>query len=153
MTVPFRRRYPDGENLANLSSPSLRVFSDEKQSKRMAVTIKKIGLFALIVATSSLVACKEDAPSVVQGAHKNTASTAEEHCYTESPYLAVGAGIDAPGNRLEVDIPPVGQAAICSNNNQFRFGSGITDITGVVANTSGFGKEDPAQVLGGIHQC
>lgn len=119
----------------------------------MAVTIKKIGLFALITATSSLVGCKEDARSVAQGPQKNTASAPEERCYTESPYLAVGACINAPGNRLEVDIPPVGQAAICSNNSQFRFGSGIYDITGVVAITSGFGKEDPAQVLGGIHQC
>ncbi len=72
-------------------------------------------------------------------------------CVLNSPYLAVGEGLDAPG-RLEVTVPAVGTPASCANNQQFRFGSGLYDITGVVANTSGMGWENPAQVFGGLHQ-
>ncbi len=72
-------------------------------------------------------------------------------CVQNSPYLAVGEGLDAPG-RLEVDVPAVGKASSCVDNREFRFGSGLYDITGVVANTSGMGWENPAQVFGGLHQ-
>ncbi|HEY1077994.1 MAG TPA: neutral/alkaline non-lysosomal ceramidase N-terminal domain-containing protein [Fontimonas sp.] len=72
-------------------------------------------------------------------------------CTLRSPYLSVGAGLDAPG-RLEVDVPAVGKASSCADNREFRFGSGLYDITGVVANTSGMGWENPAQVFGGLHQ-
>jgi neutral ceramidase len=71
-------------------------------------------------------------------------------CVAESPRLDIGAGLDAPG-RLEVDTPPVGKAAACATNTDFRFGAGLYDITGVVANTSGMGWENPAQVFGGLH--
>lgn len=72
-------------------------------------------------------------------------------CVTKSPYLKVGAGLDAPG-RLDVAVPRVGEPASCKGNRQFRFGSGLHDITGVVANTSGMGWENPAQVFAGLHQ-
>lgn len=73
-------------------------------------------------------------------------------CVLKSPYRQVGAGIDAPGNKLEVDAPPAGRAAgPCGNNTQFRFGSGLHDITGPVANTSGMGWEYPLQVFSGLH--
>lgn len=72
-------------------------------------------------------------------------------CFAESPYLAVGAGLDAPG-RIEMDAPPGREpAGACQGNTQFRFGSGIYDITGVVANTSGQGWENATQVFRGIH--
>ncbi len=71
-------------------------------------------------------------------------------CTLRSPYLAVGEGLDAPG-RLEVPVPAVGSPSSCAGNQAFRFGSGIYDITGVVANTSGMGWENPAQVFGGLH--
>ncbi len=72
-------------------------------------------------------------------------------CVMKSPYLQVGAGLDAPG-RLDVAVPRVGAPASCQGNSQFRFGSGLHDITGVVANTSGMGWENPAQVFAGLHQ-
>lgn len=71
-------------------------------------------------------------------------------CTTSSPRLTVGAGLDAPG-RIDDDVPPVGEPATCKGSTGFRFGSGLYDITGVVANTSGMGWENPAQVFGGLH--
>jgi len=73
-------------------------------------------------------------------------------CILSSPYLQVGSEIDAPGSRIEVDTPPVGRApGACGGNTQFRFGSGLHDITGPVANTSGMGWEYPLQVFSGLH--
>lgn len=72
-------------------------------------------------------------------------------CVLESPYRQVGAELDAPG-RLEVDTPPVGRpGGPCGAGTQFRFGSGLHDITGPVANTSGMGWEYPLQVFSGLH--
>ncbi len=72
-------------------------------------------------------------------------------CALNSPYLNVGKGLDAPG-RISDDTPAVGKpAGACASNDQFRFGSGIYDITGVIANTGGMGWEDPSQVLSGLH--
>lgn len=73
-------------------------------------------------------------------------------CVMKSTYLQVGAEIDAPGRRLEVDAPPAGHpAGPCGANTRFRFGSGLHDITGPVANTSGMGWEYPLQVFSGLH--
>ncbi|HXG27860.1 MAG TPA: neutral/alkaline non-lysosomal ceramidase N-terminal domain-containing protein [Nevskiales bacterium] len=72
-------------------------------------------------------------------------------CVRESPLLQVGAGRDAPG-RAEIDVSAGPQpASACRENTQFRFGSGIYDITGVIANNTGMGYEDPMHILGGIH--
>lgn len=78
------------------------------------------------------------------------ADPALAQCTSTSPRLAVGAGLDAPG-RIEVDSPAPGDPAECKGNTDFRFGSGLYDITGVVANTSGMGWENPTQVFGGLH--
>lgn len=73
-------------------------------------------------------------------------------CVLESPYREVGADLDAPSRRLSVPVPEVGAArGACRGNRGFRFGSGIRDITGPAANTSGMGWESPTQVLSGIH--
>lgn len=75
-------------------------------------------------------------------------------CVTRSPYLQVGTGLDAPSHRLESALPvALGHAGgACAGNTAFRFGSGLYDITGVVANTSGMGWESPTQVLSGLQQ-
>lgn len=90
------------------------------------------------------------------GSEAPTAPVAEPElarCVLDSPMREVGAGIDAPGQRLDVPVPPLGQAAgPCADNSEFRFGSGIFDITGPVALKSGAGWEDTTQVLRGIHQ-
>jgi neutral ceramidase len=73
-------------------------------------------------------------------------------CVLQSPMLAVGAGIDAPGLRLEVDAPASAAATgACAQNRDFRFGAGLYDITGPVANTGGMGWENPQQVFSGLH--
>lgn len=73
-------------------------------------------------------------------------------CVAESPYRKVGEGLDAPG-RLEMDAPRGAEpAGPCQGNTQFRFGSGLYDITGVVANTGGMGWENLFQVFSGLHQ-
>jgi len=74
-------------------------------------------------------------------------------CVMKSPYLQVGAGLDAPGRRLEVDRPATGSAAgACRGNRQFVYGAGLHDITGPVANTGGSGWENLFQILNGLHQ-
>ncbi|MGH8458474.1 MAG: neutral/alkaline non-lysosomal ceramidase N-terminal domain-containing protein, partial [Nevskiales bacterium] len=72
-------------------------------------------------------------------------------CTRNSPFLQIGAGLDAPG-RLEIPVTAGAQpAGVCRNNTQFRFGPGLYDITGPVANTSGMGWEFPFQVFSGLH--
>lgn len=72
-------------------------------------------------------------------------------CVAQSPFLKVGEGLDAPG-RLEMPVTAGPQpAGACKGNTQFRFGSGLYDITGVVANTSGMGWENLFQVFSGLH--
>lgn len=71
-------------------------------------------------------------------------------CVRSSPLLQIGAGLDAPG-RLEIPVTPGPQpSGNCRDNTQFRFGSGIYDITGVIANNTGMGYEDLMHILGGI---
>jgi neutral ceramidase len=75
-----------------------------------------------------------------------------KECVMGSPYLQVGEGLDAPSERLEVDGPqPGAPGGPCTGNTRFRFGSGLHDITGPVANTSGMGWEYPLQVFSGLH--
>ncbi len=72
-------------------------------------------------------------------------------CVVQSPLLKVGDGLDAPG-RVEIDVTRGAEAAgPCKGNTQFRFGSGLHDVTGVVANTSGMGWENLFQVFSGLH--
>lgn len=81
----------------------------------------------------------------------NGLDTAAAQCVQHSPLLLVGAGLDAPG-RLEIPVSVGAQpAGACKGNTDFRFGSGLYDITGVVANTSGMGWEFPFQVFSGLH--
>ncbi|MDO9452830.1 MAG: neutral/alkaline non-lysosomal ceramidase N-terminal domain-containing protein [Stagnimonas sp.] len=69
----------------------------------------------------------------------------------QSPFLSVGAGLDAPG-RLGMPVTVGAQpAGACKGNTQFRFGSGRYDVTGVVANTGGMGWENLFQILSGLH--
>lgn len=79
-------------------------------------------------------------------------NSAAAQCVIDDPRREVGADIDAPGRRLDVDHPPAGQASgECAGNRGFRYGSGLYDITGVVANTSGMGWENPQQVFSALH--
>ena len=72
-------------------------------------------------------------------------------CVMNSPFLKVGEGLDAPGT-LDVPVTAGAQpAGACQNNKEFLFGSGLYDVTGPVANTSGMGWEYPLQVFSGLH--
>ncbi len=83
---------------------------------------------------------------------RSVTDTQRASCTINSPYLQVGAGIDAPGLRLSVEPEQVGSATgACADNTAFRFGSGLHDITGPVANTSGMGWESPTQVFRGLY--
>lgn len=104
----------------------------------------------------ALAACGNSTPSSsgLPAAGTRTATLAEPvlaQCVAKSPYLKVGEGLDAPG-RLEFDVSAGPQpAGACKGNTQFRFGSGLYDITGVVANTGGMGWENLFQVFSGLH--
>src|SRR5690554_666970 len=78
-------------------------------------------------------------------------------CVMESPLREVGAGLDAPsahspGQPDPVVVPAESRSTPCSDNRAFRFGSGLSDITGPVALKSGAGWEDTGQVMHGLHQ-
>ncbi len=109
---------------------------------------------AYLVVALSVTACDNDAndsATPAGGAQAAFADPKRAECVRNSPRLRVGEGLDAPG-RLEVDAPPRGQAkGVCSGNQQFRFGSGLHDITGPVANTSGSGWENLFQIFSGLH--
>lgn len=71
-------------------------------------------------------------------------------CTVRSPMRQVGEGRDASGP-LELSVSATPVAGSCANATDFRFGSGIADITGVPANVTGMGYESPQHVLHGIH--
>lgn len=103
----------------------------------------------LLTTVLGLGACGESSP-VSPGASALRSQQAQ--CFLKSEYLQVGEGLDAPG-RLEVAVPAVTPASgPCRNNRGFQYGSGLYDITGVVANTSGMGWESPTQVFSGLQQ-
>ncbi len=90
----------------------------------------------------ALAACLRDNPALVPASF--AAQTAPEG------YVADSSG-DYELNLNALNISVADQSGDCAGNTAFRFGSGIADITGVVANTGGMGWEDPAQVLSGVH--
>jgi neutral ceramidase len=104
------------------------------------------GLVACGAATDSTTATAVPPQAAVPGMDARRAA-----CVLASPYRQVGAGIDAPGQRLEVDAPAASPATGSCAAGQYRFGSGLHDITGPVANTSGMGWEYPLQVFSGLH--
>ncbi|MES2684755.1 MAG: neutral/alkaline non-lysosomal ceramidase N-terminal domain-containing protein [Pseudomonadota bacterium] len=112
--------------------------------QRLAISL---GL-ALVVA---LVGCGD---SPIGGSSTPLTPVAEPalaKCVAQSPLLRVGAGLDAPG-RLDFPVTTgPQQAGACKGNTQFRFGSGLHDVTGVVANTGGMGWENLFQVFSGLH--
>ncbi|WP_162925753.1 neutral/alkaline non-lysosomal ceramidase N-terminal domain-containing protein [Isoalcanivorax indicus] len=74
-------------------------------------------------------------------------------CVLDSDKRDVGDGLDAPGLRQDVPVPAVGRATgACADNQRFRVGTGIFDVTGPVALKSGAGWEDTTQVMRGLHQ-
>jgi neutral ceramidase len=95
-------------------------------------------------------ACSRSDPADVAAQRAPSPETLAQ-CVLDSPYRQVGVGLDAPG-RLEVDAPRAGRPVACNGNTQFRYGSGLYDITGVVANTNGMGWEAPFQVFSGLQQ-
>lgn len=107
----------------------------------------------------SLIACGESRPigsgagaaGTLPSAATPVAQPALAKCVAQSPLLKVGDGLDAPG-RVEMDVRRGAEAAgPCRGNTQFRFGSGLYDVTGVVANTGGMGWENLFQVFSGLH--
>lgn len=114
----------------------------------------KFALPLALVLAVSLAACGD---SKIVGVTSNSpalppvAQPELAKCVMQSPFLAVGEGLDAPG-RLEMPVAVGTQpASACKGNSQFRFGSGRYDITGVVANTGGMGWEHLFQILSGLH--
>jgi neutral ceramidase len=93
--------------------------------------------------------CGSSSREVASGGSSPTLP-AEAQCVLQSPRLAVGEGLDAPG-RLGFDVTPGRPSGACADNRAFRFGSGLYDITGVVANKSGMGWENPQHVMSGLH--
>jgi neutral ceramidase len=110
-------------------------------------------LSAAALALAGLAGCgNSEAPGGVSGGAREVVDVGRAQCTLDSPYLLVGDGIDAPSRRLTVDPGAVGHAnGACADNGAFRFGSGLHDITGPVANTSGMGWEDPTQVFSGLY--
>jgi neutral ceramidase len=110
-----------------------------------------VAVLAALGGAACGVATNSDEAAIAARAAGPVADRTRAACVMQSPYLRVGAGLDAPG-RLEVDTPAVGRTAgPCGANTRFRFGSGLHDITGPVVNTSGMGWEYPLQVLSGLH--
>jgi neutral ceramidase len=72
-------------------------------------------------------------------------------CAVNSPLRAVGAGRNASG-ALEGPVAATPVTGSCADAGVFAFGSGIADITGVVADVTGMGYESPTHILHGIHQ-
>ncbi|MEP3589418.1 MAG: neutral/alkaline non-lysosomal ceramidase N-terminal domain-containing protein [Marinobacter sp.] len=137
----------------------------------------KVGLvsrhFGLAFASALLLACggdqgssdvvsqspapNEPGPSV--DVEPNVAAFANPElaqCVMESPLREVGKGMDAPSMAKPAvkRVQAVAQEGVgsCAANREFRFGSGLSDITGPVALKSGAGWEDSGQVMHGLHQ-
>ena len=111
-----------------------------------------IRFLLLPLAFAALAGCHDSSPAGARSAVAGAGGTLAQ-CVATSPYLQIGSELDVPG-RTEMPLPvPLGRATgSCASNGTFRFGSGLYDITGVVANTSGMGWESPTQVLSGLQQ-
>ncbi len=72
-------------------------------------------------------------------------------CIVNNPQRQVGDGLDAPGP-LEVQVP-AGTAASgsCANNTAYLLGSGLHDVTGVIADTASPAWVNPQQVFHALH--
>ncbi len=117
-------------------------------------SLRLIATGAIAGALLTLTACSQGLdPAAAALPQAALADPARAQCVVRSPRLQVGAGRDASG-RLEAPLStPVGAASgACSGNTRFRFGSGLHDVTGVVAYTGGSGWESPTQVFRGLHQ-
>lgn len=78
-------------------------------------------------------------------------SQSASRCSLDNDDRQVGDGIDAPG-RLAVASPPVGNPpGACNSNTGYRFGTGIFDITGVIADTASPAWVNPQQVFNSLH--
>lgn len=99
-----------------------------------------------------LAACDSNSPNA--GADQGGGRIADNRlaqCAINSPLRAVGAGRDAPGI-VEGPIAATPLTGPCAEAGVFAFGSGIADLTGVVANVTGMGYETPTHILHGINQ-
>lgn len=76
------------------------------------------------------------------------ADRAAAKCLVENPRRDVGAGLDAPG-RLEVAIPPLGSSGSCGGG--YQLGTGLHDITGMIADTASLAWVNPQQVFSALH--
>lgn len=115
-------------------------------------------MHGMALATLVVLAGCSNSPGVSTGGSDDAsgsvfADLVRAQCIARSPLLQVGAGRDASG-RLEAPLPAALGVAPgrCADNTQFRFGSGLYDVTGVVAYTGGSGWESPTQVFRGLHQ-
>lgn len=72
-------------------------------------------------------------------------------CHINDPRRKIGAGMDAPG-RLLVESPPVGALpAACADNQGYRMGSGLHDVTGPISDTASLAWVNPQQNFSGLH--
>jgi neutral ceramidase len=112
----------------------------------------------VILATSLalLAACDSNSPdgrgdSGEDGLDGSIVDRRLARCAVNSPLRAVGAGRDAPGT-VEGPIASTPVTGPCADAAVYAFGSGIADVTGVVANVTGMGYESPLHLLHGLHQ-
>ena len=83
---------------------------------------------------------------------KSIAHPEVAECAINSDALNVTPAIpDQPALVVEKDNSFIEPEGDCKLNKEFRFGSGLFDITGVVANTNGMGWETITQVYSGLH--
>lgn len=123
----------------------------------VANRMRLLSAFVSTVAVASLVAlagCDTNSPGGRTdggGGGGSLAGNRLAQCALNSPLRAMGAGRDAPGP-LELPVQAAPVVGACADADTFAFGSGIADITGVVANVTGMGYESPTHILHGIHQ-
>ncbi len=72
-------------------------------------------------------------------------------CVMTDPRRAVGAGLDATGT-LDVESPALAPTAgPCAQNSRYRIGTGLHDVTGVIADTASPAWVNPQQVFSALH--
>lgn len=72
-------------------------------------------------------------------------------CLINDSRRLVGSELDAPG-RLEVAVSAaLGSPSVCTDNQDYLFGTGIHDITGPIADTASLAWVNPQQVFSALH--
>lgn len=105
------------------------------------------------ISLSLFAACSSDdrRAGSAEGTSPHIVDQAASQCILADPGRAIGAGIDAPSLNPDYGDYVAEDDGACSQSDEFRFGMGRSDVTGVIADTASPAWVNPLQVFDSLH--